>query len=356
MEIREDVLAERLGKRLSDNVQEIQEHVQGSHHKTFMATLGSGEQRFVRVHFPELKRFGAGISPKNKMPSEIATIKYIRKYTQIPAPDVLGYDADEDGGVGGEWMVMEYVRGTPLIMAWAAMSDDQRRQVTKHVADIWAQLLRLRFSHIGSLQEDGKGDFFVGPLTRLPSNNSRDIGPPDPSQCGPFDNPKEWLLAIAARQLDFSRDAPRSSEQLANIEELVEELRSNPELDEAGGMEISSIALQHIDMNVSNILVDDADPTRIVAVIDWEGARTVPLWAIQPRFFQHLQEASDEEVRDLQLLTCRAVGEREPLWLRAMGDEGQKLRRWLRGAEDSPWRFDEADYESIDRRLQGLIA
>lgn len=41
---------------------------------------------------------------------KIATIKYIRKYTQIPAPDVLGYDADEDGGVGGEWMVMEYVR------------------------------------------------------------------------------------------------------------------------------------------------------------------------------------------------------------------------------------------------------
>ncbi|EPQ52152.1 hypothetical protein GLOTRDRAFT_95810 [Gloeophyllum trabeum ATCC 11539] len=322
--IRPEELSKRLAKQLGENVKAMQEFVQG-------------------------------LSPATKMPSEIATIKFVRKHTEIPVPDIVAYDADSDGGVGGEWMVMEYVHGIPLIKAWATTSDAQRHKIVESVADVWADLLRLSFNQIGSLQEDGKDDFSVGPMTCLPSNNSRDITPPDPSHCGPFDSPKDWLLAVAARHLDFSQATVCTAEERAPIDKVVEELLSNPRLEAAAELEISNIALHHIDMNVSNILVDHSDPTRIVAVLDWEGARTVPLWAIQPHFFAHLEEASDEEVRDLQLLTRRAIGERVPMWLRATGEEGLSLRHLLRRAEWSPFNFPESDYEYVDQLLQGVI-
>ncbi|KZT23691.1 hypothetical protein NEOLEDRAFT_1136181 [Neolentinus lepideus HHB14362 ss-1] len=37
-------------------------------------------------------------------------MKYVKKHTRIPVPEVLAYDPDDDKSVGGEWMVMEKVR------------------------------------------------------------------------------------------------------------------------------------------------------------------------------------------------------------------------------------------------------
>jgi hypothetical protein len=40
---------------------------------------------------------------------QIATMNYVRKTTKVPVPQVILYDGDLDGRVGGEWMVEEYV-------------------------------------------------------------------------------------------------------------------------------------------------------------------------------------------------------------------------------------------------------
>ncbi len=37
-------------------------------------------------------------------------MRYVKLNTDIPVPDVLMYDMDTDGLVGGSWMAMEFVR------------------------------------------------------------------------------------------------------------------------------------------------------------------------------------------------------------------------------------------------------
>jgi hypothetical protein len=61
------------------------------------------------------------------------------------------------------------IRGTNLYLTWPGLSVDQRRKVGLAVADVWAQLMRLRFGVIGSINasgDDEKSDsVYVGPMT-----------------------------------------------------------------------------------------------------------------------------------------------------------------------------------------------
>lgn len=42
-------------------------------------------------------------------PLKVATMQFLHKHTSVPVPKVLHHDKDEDGAVGGEWMLIEYV-------------------------------------------------------------------------------------------------------------------------------------------------------------------------------------------------------------------------------------------------------
>ncbi len=37
-------------------------------------------------------------------------MRFLKAITKIPVPEILFHDLDADGKVGGEWMIMEYVR------------------------------------------------------------------------------------------------------------------------------------------------------------------------------------------------------------------------------------------------------
>lgn len=39
----------------------------------------------------------------------MATIRFLKKHSAIPVPEIYGYDPDDDGRVGGKWVIMEYV-------------------------------------------------------------------------------------------------------------------------------------------------------------------------------------------------------------------------------------------------------
>ncbi|TFK50977.1 hypothetical protein OE88DRAFT_1735702 [Heliocybe sulcata] len=289
------------------------------------------------------------------MRSEIATIKYVRKYTMVPVPDVLAYDADEDGAVGGEWMIMEFVDGVPLDEVWRGMSNRNRYQVALSIAGCLARLIELRFSHIGSLYED-EGGFRVGAMTFLPSKNVFHTGAPVETQCGPFDSPKDWLLATARRRLEFTSKRELTQAQRARMNQVISDLLSDPALKLCGSSRMSAIALEHVDLGPSNILVDPANPDRVLAIIDWEGARTVPLWAIQPHPFGHLnkEEVSPKQKCALQHIIRHAIASQVPQWLFATGDEGRSFRVLLQMARKGTAPFDEEDFESRDQILRGL--
>ncbi|GAW07544.1 kinase-like protein [Lentinula edodes] len=89
-------------------------HVQvctGSHHLTFIAQMSRSGKKLVRVEsiYSRRRDSGSGLSSPSKMPSEIATMRYLKDHSTIPIPRIHGYDADADRHVGGTWLVMEYV-------------------------------------------------------------------------------------------------------------------------------------------------------------------------------------------------------------------------------------------------------
>ncbi len=55
---------------------------------------------------------------------------YVKLNTDIPVPDVLMYDMDTDGLVGGSWMAMEFVRERLLDVKLTAENSLHRSVVT----------------------------------------------------------------------------------------------------------------------------------------------------------------------------------------------------------------------------------
>ncbi|KZT23722.1 hypothetical protein NEOLEDRAFT_1179935 [Neolentinus lepideus HHB14362 ss-1] len=357
-EINIETLAVRVGERLSKPCKDLQGYAWGSHHKVFIATLADEAKVLVRIHCPAFRRpgSGSGITPAAKMASEIATMQLVQENTGIPVPDVFAYDPDEDGKVGGEWMVMEFVEGVELQKAWPNMNKDQRSLVVRSIADVWAQLLKLRFSSIGSIWDDGKGGFRVGPMTFMPSNNFFAVAPPDPEKCGPFDSPRRWLLAMAEGDLKYQLSLKANSLQLQYKNTAMQRIAFDGVVPEERDDDMSTIALEHGDMNCSNILLDAANPVIIKSVIDWEGTRTAPLWAIQPRPFDHIDEEamSSQEKQLYQRLFRAHVGQQVPAWLAATGEPGKQLRQYLVLAQLSNVADPLEDFERTDKWMQGV--
>ena len=47
--------------------------------------------------------------PRLKTESEVATIEYLRRSTNVPVPRVLAYDANPWNRLGGEYIIMDKV-------------------------------------------------------------------------------------------------------------------------------------------------------------------------------------------------------------------------------------------------------
>jgi hypothetical protein len=68
-------------------------------------------------------------------------------------------------------------------------------------------------------------------------------------------------------------------------------------------LSIAHFVLFHEDIRTNNILVAYDDPTRVVGIVDWEGARVVPMWAC----FLESQVAEPELTLSEQYLSLRKL-------------------------------------------------
>ncbi|KAK0229362.1 hypothetical protein EDD85DRAFT_852823 [Armillaria nabsnona] len=258
------------------------------------------------------------------MRSEVATIHYMKEHTSIPVPDVLVYDPDWDRKVGGEWMLMKYIDG----ISPTTLTDDQWEALCTSVADIWSQLLRLRFKSIGSIyqqQSEFESRYFIGPMTYIPHSGS--LASPEASTSGPFSSAREWLVALVKGNLsptlvrlpDFDHEAAQKWREIA-----IDIVQKSSLLD-SESLDREQIVLAHMDYSLQNILVDRNDPTHDIAVVDWEGARTVPMWAANPTF-RWPYFLPDSKVSHLRQLMRDRISRQIPGWEFATGDGGNDLR------------------------------
>ncbi|KAF9072380.1 kinase-like domain-containing protein [Rhodocollybia butyracea] len=325
-----EVLKQRIQNRLNDQCESLEEHIQGSHHRTYIAQMTHGGKRLVRVESIYLRRkdSGCGISSPYKMSSEVATIRFLKQHSTIPVPFIYWYDDDTDGRVGGKWMIMEYLNGSRGDQIWSTLTGAQREKLVLSLADIWARLMQHSFQKIGSLYECADGThFYVGRMTFLPTANHYAIAPPDANKCGPFSTAQAWLEASARQELAYKIALPHpldASSRLSRISAVLDLIRRSRDLQICTPWNASQLCMEHVDFSTHNILVSHEDPTRIVAVLDWEGARIVPMWAMNPAF--RWPRSDETEISHLKNLMRRRICAQVAGWEDATSDVCRNLR------------------------------
>ncbi|KAJ7689800.1 kinase-like domain-containing protein [Mycena rosella] len=260
--------------------------------------------------------------------AQVATLRYVKKKTTIPVPEVYHAIPTADNPVGARYMLMQKVPGQVLLSQWTQLSVEGRQKVITQLADFQAQLLSLEFPTIGCLiDENGT----VGPLGLSCTypfalrNTNR----------GPFSSSKDFLLAHVNAELDLlTNHAADWTERrttwaacnggfddlpatyaiqwfrllLDGITALPSDLLDPPE---------SPFVLFHDDFNEGNVLVSYSDPTQVVGIIDWEGSRISPVWdprrlcsvlrhdmVDDPDEFASLKEMQTDILQDAQLYTA----------------------------------------------------
>ena len=74
------------------------------------------------------------ICPKLKTESEVATLDWIYRNTELPVPKVKCYDSTRDSPVGFEWILMSRVEGRPLSQCWENIPEGSLHRIIKQIA------------------------------------------------------------------------------------------------------------------------------------------------------------------------------------------------------------------------------
>ncbi|KZT04786.1 uncharacterized protein LAESUDRAFT_727644 [Laetiporus sulphureus 93-53] len=237
----------------------------------------------------------------HRIDSEAATLKYVQAATSIPVPRVYAVESSLHNPVKARYTLQERILGRNLADVWLFLTIEQLDIVIPQVANIEAQLLQTRFSAIGSLTEVHDGQISVGPLglsCTHPLNLQREYGPWTSfldwlkayvvAELESLESEQDEWLSLRSRWRIINRDAEASIQPIQHIDYfktyyhlVIDGMES---LDASGCdsqdcLEEMPFVLWHEDISLTNILVAYDDPTRIVGLVDWEGASIVPLWA-----------------------------------------------------------------------------
>ncbi|PBK85585.1 hypothetical protein ARMGADRAFT_1129110 [Armillaria gallica] len=101
---------------------------------------------------------------------------------------------------------------------------------------------------------------------------------------------------------------------------------------------------------MQNIIVRSDDPTVIAGIIDWEGARTIPMWATNPRFMWPIFLPQEEQQHFHRVLGDHIM-EKASEWCRAVVEETLPMRLLLERAKYSTANPDAFDWSVPPRHF-----
>ncbi|KAI6102360.1 kinase-like domain-containing protein [Pisolithus croceorrhizus] len=293
---------------------------EGGYHKVYEVLQKDGTVLgVVRVAAPAF--------PKDKLESEVATLKYLAAQTQIPVPQVYAWNSDASNPVGAEYIIMQKMPGVSANTKWDTLSMSAKERTVSQVTEYLKAMFALRFDRAGSLylSSPSKDDVYVGPIVSIPFFSAIDgvVRVPDadpPSHIelsqyrGPFSNTTEYLQSFLRAELHIL--SQHRSTVLSELEEEADEetaasrlelgervLRKALELcsvypgnDQPGGpisTPTQPFSLNLDDFRLSNIMIDE-ESGDVTSLIDFEGATIAPLWecTVIPAW---LQDPDDQE-------------------------------------------------------------
>ncbi|KAJ5469090.1 hypothetical protein N7475_006842 [Penicillium sp. IBT 31633x] len=109
-----------------------------------------------------IMRIALPVDPYNKTLSEVATMNWIRRTTNIPIPVPLAYDASNNNTIGFSWILMTKMPGKRLGDFWESLSLSQMINLTQELAQHVACLFQNQLRGIGSITERRIGAEGIG--------------------------------------------------------------------------------------------------------------------------------------------------------------------------------------------------
>ncbi|KAL3457006.1 phosphotransferase enzyme family-domain-containing protein [Aspergillus heterothallicus] len=338
-----EAVAKVCREKLDSQTCDVSFFAQGAFNKLYLARTKSRDF-LMRVSLP--------VHPHSKTKGEVTTLRFLRRETDIPVPEVIAFDDSSDNEIGFEWILMERIPGVSLYKKWRALSSFQKTAIVQRVAEFQAQVFRHPFSGLGTLSptsgdEKGcqlpqpgqlvTGHFFAG--------SHFDLNIPR----GPFRSSHAWLsayLEIVVKDHTTAKDEAEDSEDeedadfalalthrlIALLPKIFAPIQHPPERS----------VIWHQDLSLSNILVSEQGD--ITAVIDWECVSTMPLWVAtqtpkfldgspreeEPQRDKYADESEPESDQDQDAGDDDGLdneGKNELYWIHMMEYETTQLRR-----------------------------
>ncbi|KAK3997965.1 hypothetical protein QBC44DRAFT_376395 [Cladorrhinum sp. PSN332] len=251
----------------------------------------SNQSRWAaRAHIKTTASLQAGNA---ELKAEVATMQFIKEYSDLAVPRVYAYALDENNPAAVAYMLIEVLPGIVAIDALGGyevhrgvIPSQYRQSFHRSVAACHVQITSLRLPKIGTIVRNREGGYESGPL---------------PGIGGPFDTAAAFFEAWADN-VKFKWDeetirrmmqrGPISADRMAAI------IEQFPSQIKAMASRLSTrnngpFPLCHDDFLHSNIMVDE-NSFNVTGIIDWEGACTVPWELIAfPEFLQAMPASFD---------------------------------------------------------------
>ncbi|KJK73544.1 hypothetical protein H634G_11202 [Metarhizium anisopliae BRIP 53293] len=165
-------------------------------------------------------------SAQKMLLSEVATLKFLKKHTSVPIPEVFSFSGSYDNPVGVPYILMSKATGRPLSdYDWTEISrrtpgypqlrpllplpDGIREKVMRQLGTIMAQLSTLRLDKIGSLFEDCNGNYVVGECLS-PTLLWQERDSLDGIERGPFLQESQYLESLVTAFISHAIELPLS--------------------------------------------------------------------------------------------------------------------------------------------------
>ncbi|KAF8602749.1 hypothetical protein BDV93DRAFT_581424 [Ceratobasidium sp. AG-I] len=184
---------------------------EGGYHKVYDIQKSDGVplEAVVRVASPSF--------PRDKLESEIATLRFVSSQTTIPVPRVYSWNSDSANPVGAEYMIMEKIRGVAAGDVWEKLDIAKKSVAVCQIAKHLVALFRHRFATGGSLYitSQNPSEITVGPIVipsfyraldgdlRVPSDEWPTVQQEQAQFRGPFSSVTDYLLCAVKAELNF---------------------------------------------------------------------------------------------------------------------------------------------------------
>lgn len=322
------------------------------------------------------------VDPSLRTLSEVATIRFVQKHTNMPVPTIVAFDATTKNELGLEWILAEVTVGIPISSpeCWTSMSVAQKEKAVLQIANWDAQFFNQDWSsdkptmQIGSLFEvpstttgsrkrktngQNHSQFAIGPLVKRRVFQSRRLE--HPKTRAAFATTYEWLdmklnlltadteirkaETLALHPPTAFKDLDDALEQDTNRRLDIKELQFLlPYLCSPSKREITMLCPSY-----DGILVDPVTK-EICSVPEWDCTAIVPVWnAGVPNFLYDAAEDDACEIQSLLALYTSEFNRMATRWFDDNTEDGAD-------AEADGWNQQQVQHERSARDKNAVMA